>query len=90
MISGANPHAGAYVAASSGNLSRGEVMPHRRTIKKGSFAGHFDELVTHFPDAQVQPKKRARKDRKLKEKLDIHALLFEHAWRMEQNGRGAD
>lgn len=24
-------------------------MPHRRSIKQGSFDGHFDELVTQFP-----------------------------------------
>ena len=58
-------------------------MPHRRTIKKGSFGGHFDELVTHFPETPAKPKQRARDDRKLKEKLDIHALLFERAWQME-------
>jgi hypothetical protein len=58
-------------------------MPHRRTIKKGSFAGHFDELVTHFPDPE-SPKPRDGHDRKLKEKLDIHAVLFDQAWRMER------
>ena len=59
-------------------------MPHRRTFKKGSFAGHFDELVTHFPHDQAKPTRRARDDRELREKLDIHAALFEQAWRMER------
>ena len=26
-------------------------MPHRRQFQKGSFGGHFDELVKHFPHA---------------------------------------
>jgi len=64
-------------------------MPHRRTTKKGSFGGHLDELVTHFPDADATPKQRARDNRDLKEKLDIHALLFEQAWRLEQDEREA-
>lgn len=59
-------------------------MPHRRKAKKGSFGGHFDELVTHFPDDEVKPKPRTN-HRKLKEKVDIHALLFEQAWRMERH-----
>ena len=65
-------------------------MPHRRKPEKGSFGGHFDELVTHFPDAERKPDNVPEKDRKLREKLDIHALLFEQAWRMDEEGRGAD
>ena len=64
-------------------MSRGEAMPHRRTSKKGSFAGHLDELVRHFPDAEAKPDERSAADRKLREKLDIHALLFEQAWRLD-------
>jgi hypothetical protein len=59
-------------------------MPHRRTVKKGSFAGHFDELVNQFPDPETKPGKRTKRDRTLKEKLDIHAALFEQAWRMDR------
>jgi hypothetical protein len=58
-------------------------MPHRRTVKKGSFAGHFDELVRQFPDPETKPKNRTS-DGALKEKLDIHAALFEQAWRMDR------
>ena len=65
-------------------------MPHRRRVQKGSFGSHFDELVTHFPDAERKPDDSPDKDRKLREKLDIHALLFEQAWRMDEDGRGAD
>ena len=58
-------------------------MPHRRTIKKGSFGGHFDELVGHFPEHQ-QPaattKDKGKRSAELQEKIDIHALLFERAW----------
>lgn len=56
-------------------------MTGKRPIIKGSFGGHFDELVKHFPhdDAPAQ----VRNKRELKEKRDIHALLFEQAWRME-------
>ena len=84
MITGAIQHSRAYLPVSSGFLSRGRVMPHRRTIKKGSFGGHFDELVTHFPEADSQPEQRSKQDRKLREKLDIHAALFEQAWRVER------
>jgi hypothetical protein len=60
-------------------------MPHRRTIKKGSFAGHFDDLVTHFADADTNPKgRRGGRNRKLQEKIDIHAALFEQAWQLER------
>ena len=62
-------------------------MPHRRSRNKGSFGGHFDELVTHFPEADASPKHRAKDDRKLKEKIDIHAALFEQAWQMERRDR---
>ena len=65
-------------------------MQHRRTRKKGSFGGHFDELVTHFPEPEPKPDDRSGDNRKLKEKLDIHALLFEQAWRMDQGERGPD
>jgi hypothetical protein len=58
-------------------------MPHRRKIKKGSFAGHFDELVEQFPDSETKPSKDARRDGKLKEKLDVHAALFKQAWSMD-------
>jgi hypothetical protein len=30
-------------------------MPRRRPTKKGSFDGHFDELVKHFPDERASP-----------------------------------
>jgi hypothetical protein len=62
-------------------------MPGRRPVQKGSFAGHFDELVKLFPEhppaaAAASPSKRSEK---LQEKIDIHALLFERAWEMDGN-----
>ena len=62
-------------------------MPHRRTVKKGSFGGHFDQLVTHFPEKEAEAKRKRRAPRAMKENLDIHALLFERAWRMEGSER---
>ena len=62
-------------------------MPHKRPVEKGSFGTHFDELVKHFPhsprDAQPAPPSLERASEYLREKLDIHALLFERAWRLD-------
>ena len=65
-------------------------MPHRRPVKHGSFGGHFDELVKHF---WRQPPKRTPKtieNRKLQDKRDIHALLFERAWAMDRRQSGGE
>ncbi|WP_028969398.1 hypothetical protein [Sphingomonas sp. URHD0057] len=59
-------------------------MPHRRKVKKGSFGGHFDELVDQFPELETKPSNRGARDRKQKEKLDVHAALFEQAWRLDR------
>lgn len=59
-------------------------MPGRRAVQKGSFGGHFDELVHLFPDVPpTSPKKLTKRSPKLQEKIDIHAALFDRAWRME-------
>ena len=55
-------------------------MPHRRPRKKGSFGGHFDELVEHFPDEARDAGKRDRDDRR-KDERHINDKLFESAWR---------
>jgi hypothetical protein len=57
-------------------------MPHRRRVQKGSFSGHFDELVVnHFAQArkatQLKPKEAAKPKRK--RKMCIHQALFESA-----------
>ena len=57
-------------------------MPHRRTVKKGSFGGHFDELVKHFPHDQPQTKTDEPEERDRREhEATIHDKLFERAWR---------
>lgn len=63
-------------------------MPDRRPGKPGSFGAHMDELVKHFPHEvatrkPLQPKPKMD-SRALKEKIDIHALLFKMAWQMER------
>jgi len=63
-------------------------MPHRRRVQKGSFGSHFDELISRFPTAEERPsgdKRPPKRDRKLQEKIDIHALLFEQAWGVERD-----
>jgi len=58
-------------------------MPHRRKPKKGSFGSHFDELVAQFPAAQEAEKNEAKRPREFQEKVDIHAALFERAWKLD-------
>ena len=65
---------------------------HKRSVKKGSFRDHFDELVKHFPYDPPEPKlpSSERAARNLQEQRDIHALLFERAWQLngaEEGGR---
>jgi len=61
-------------------------MPHRRKSEKGSFGGHFDELVIHFSageGAASSKKSPARRSREFQEKVDVHAALFERAWKLD-------
>jgi hypothetical protein len=59
-------------------------VPHRRPRKKGSFGGHFDELVTQFPEHPASsPQQQYERPAELQQKLDIHARLFERAWRVD-------
>ena len=59
-------------------------MPHRRKPQKGSFGGHFDELVNHFPDHRAL-KPTDRNGESSKEERSIHVLLFERASELESN-----
>lgn len=61
-------------------------MPGRRPVQKGSFAGHFDELVKLFPEhpPASDPASHSERSKKLQEKIDIHAVLFEQAWQVER------
>ena len=60
-------------------------MPGRRPVQKGSFAGHFDELVTLFPEQFPEPGTGPHRERskKLQDKIDIHRVLFERAWGLD-------
>ena len=58
-------------------------MPGRRPIQKGSFGAHFDEVVKHFHHAESQPRPNEAGST-LREKLDIHAQLFERAWQLDR------
>lgn len=62
-------------------------MPHRRQVQKGSFGGHFDELVSQFPATETSPRENGTdgRSRKLQERIDIHALLFRQAWEVEDD-----
>jgi hypothetical protein len=55
-------------------------MPNRRPRAKGSFGGHFDELVKHFPDDEAKPETEDDGKRR-KDKRHINDKLFESAWR---------
>lgn len=59
-------------------------MPHRRKPEKGSFGGHFDELVKHFHGEQAESgedQQRSKDDR------DFHDRLFAIAWRASHEGK---
>lgn len=66
-------------------------MPDRRPPVKGSFGSHFDELVKHFSNnAAIRKPDRAKTGidpDALKEKIDIHALLFQQAWQLERDDK---
>jgi hypothetical protein len=61
-------------------------MPGRRPIRKGSFGAHFDEVVKHFHHAAPSngQQQSAEAGTTLREKLDIHAQLFERAWQLDR------
>ena len=60
-------------------------MPNRCKTKTGSFSAHLDELVKHFPRETPAKRSTPPSERTLKEQRDIHAILFERAWQIEQN-----
>jgi hypothetical protein len=86
LLCGANLRFRTYVAVSSALFDAEEVMPHRRRVQKGSFGGHFDELVKHFPAEDrkryesAEPKARPRE---LQDRIDLHARLFDWAWKVD-------
>jgi hypothetical protein len=59
-------------------------VPHRRRVQKGSFASPLDELIAQFAVPDVHPRKKpSKRSPELQEKIDIHTLLFERAWQVE-------
>ncbi len=64
-------------------------MSAERPKKTGSFGGHLEELVKHFPARQSVRHKPELDRQRLKEKIDIHALLFQMAWQVERDKRGS-
>jgi hypothetical protein len=65
-------------------------MDKKRPDKSGSFAGGIGELIKHSSKEQRVSKSPAADERALQEKKDIHALLFEHAWRVEGAGKRSE
>lgn len=61
-------------------------MPRKRPVKKGSFGSHLDDLVTHFPleHDRFAGQRAPAKPRKKPDQGDVHALLFEQAWRLNR------
>jgi hypothetical protein len=56
-------------------------MPRRRPVDKGSFGGHFDELVKFFPTGRTSTRKvkASKPKRKAKSAAAINQFLFDHA-----------
>jgi hypothetical protein len=59
-------------------------MPHRRKPEKGSFGGHFDELVKHFPGEHAE---RPNDQEQSQDDRNFHDRLFAIAWRASREGR---
>lgn len=59
----------------------------RRT--RGSFGAAIDQLVAQFPAGEPQPaqpeeeEERKRERAELCDRLELHAKLFERAWRID-------
>ena len=58
-------------------------MPSRRPVERGSFGGHFDELLPLFPEPPAPPATPGKRSVRLQERIDIHAALFERAWQVK-------
>jgi len=54
-------------------------LPHRRPRKRGSFGGHFDELVEHFPNEENQPPEPPD-NKPPTDSAEIHDRILERAW----------
>ena len=61
-------------------------MPAKRPVRKGSFGGHFDELVKHFPDEQ-RPVGEPLVELCSTQEMIQADCLFESTWRHAREGR---
>jgi hypothetical protein len=65
-------------------------MPHRRRKQKGSFGGHFDELVTQFPEGESKRRdKLDKRDKPSEDNASVHDKLFERAWRKGRDNQSS-
>lgn len=55
------------------------TMPGKRPDNKGSFGGHFDELVKHFPDERPNARPDKNGGGKNADDRCVHDRLFENA-----------
>ena len=62
-------------------------MDGKRPRQSGGFAGDIGDLIKHFPPGGRDSPASPRDDRALQEKRDIHAMLFEKAWRLDDDGK---
>ena len=62
-------------------------MPHRRRPQKGSFGGHFDDLVSHFPIDECKNDRSKDHPAGQSEDRSVHDRLFERAWSKQKDER---
>ena len=62
-------------------------MPHRRTIKKGSFGSRLDELVKIL-DPEPRPSQEEPGSRPKPKADEVHDSLFESSWHPARNSDG--
>lgn len=60
-------------------------MPHRRRVRKGSFGGHFDDLVNHFPE--LPTKSGDEDDGASIDEWNVRDRLLESGWLPVEEGQ---
>ena len=60
-----------------------EQVPGRRPVRK-AVSRATDELVSSSEHPPASDPRRSERSKKLQEKIDIHAVLFEQAWQVER------
>jgi len=64
-------------------------MPGKRPVKEGSFGGHFDELVKHFPHDDGKAPVREDAGKSGDQVGSVHDKLFERAWRKGRDNQSS-